>query len=1389
LECQYVPAKGDYRYHMVNSWSCSNESKPWQQYPGSEPRACTASTTGDKYWERDEGQTITVTYPPATISATLQNCTLNNGWCSTTPHLSLIGSEPVSDYSILAIEGTRNGQAFACSGSTCNVPLIEGNNSFNFWAFSSFADTSLMGTLSAKVDSHQPAINGTLTGTAGLNNWYTGPVTLNSSATDATSGVASFNCTLDGAPLPSCSSITVNGDGLHTITLTARDQAGNTRVLTQNASIDSQSPSLDASISGSRSSNNWYTAATLSGSASDPSPGSGLSAFEYNLDDGDWTAFPSSGILTLPEGSHTINLRGIDLAGHTVTSSRSFRLDRSVPVLTVSPSGTLGNDRWYVTPPSISATALDEISGIKVLEYAIDTTSWTDYSAPIVLDDGVHTVSFWAEDQAGHVTQADETYKVDSRPPLIAGNISGVPGQNGWFVSDVILSASAADPIPGSGMDAFTYTLNDNPEISYSDALSLSDGQHTLQFQARDRAGLPYFLEESIKVDTIHPLLIVNTPLPAWIKDRVTLSGTASDDGSGLMSVDISIDGGQAWQSLENPGSWNYSWSTLDASNGPQEILLRAIDYAGLVFQQSLKTGVDNQPPQVTLPADWLQWDTVTLDVHDEHSGLASAQLEISDPESRWPSRIIQLDVSQFPLQFTWDRRFGDGTTAPAGTYDLKLTAQDHLGHSTIESASIKVILTILPPGPTSTPLPPTPRLASTSTPTYLPTSSPTINPTRTTVVWIFGSTLEPDLSITPTPGTSPTQRPTPTQDHVDDWFEYVFGSAAGTSESTTEIGSLGDTDSNSAAQESGVLWGAAAAAMMGAMTSYALDEKRKREEEQARLALLEAEADERRDKSRARKMEKIEKQRALERLWEQARLDEEQDAKQRKQEKLLLDLNRMNERILLRGPDSEEPARWKAVKDAIRERYEKKLKDQEAQRKAEELQEGLAAYYNARKQGEATDTVSPKEKSWFEKGLKWIDDHQTEIALGIGVAVGVGAIILSGGAATPLVAAAWIAGSAAVAGGTVALGTMGLNAYFNRPLGTNILRNFAVAAGAAAATTGVGLALAGGLVQQGVYRVGNGITSTCIQRPAFCARVSAGIELWDKVEDIGLQAKLAIQTACKDPRAGDTALELQMERLDQVPGNATFREIYETAVDLLGKHTDEIAQITQIAGRLGDDVKIYADGIIKFGNNATPEDIAQVLKDLRALPNRYAWASGSTIYVNAPTQKAIETVNRLKAAVASGADDDTIDQLIYELAAAATRGNGKRVVLGAWNSVGGYIGDAVEKGDTFFDTGKEVWDLLESSGIKPWRVNEAFMRMADKKGLTFELTAKNMDNWEGNVDAIKFLKKGDIKAALDSVDRTPEDGLTYRLLEAQWLLENGYTFKEYVDKLVWSKP
>jgi hypothetical protein len=99
----------------------------WKRKPGN---ACGDATYWYTLGSRSEIVEKTTNLPPAIISSSLQSCTLNNGWCVTAPELSLNGSEPLSGYAILAIEGSLNGQSFACSGDNCIAPLNEGANDF-----------------------------------------------------------------------------------------------------------------------------------------------------------------------------------------------------------------------------------------------------------------------------------------------------------------------------------------------------------------------------------------------------------------------------------------------------------------------------------------------------------------------------------------------------------------------------------------------------------------------------------------------------------------------------------------------------------------------------------------------------------------------------------------------------------------------------------------------------------------------------------------------------------------------------------------------------------------------------------------------------------------------------------------------------------------------------------------------------------------------------------------------------------------------------------------------------------------------------------------------------------------------------------------------------------
>lgn len=167
---------------------------------------CRITKEGDSVEGCREGQTgcrqveQVVTYPEATVQGELQGCVLRNGWCITLPALSLSAEEPLDGYRIMGIEGTHNGARFYCEGAACTLPLVEGENAFTYWAFSSWGDTSRMGSLAGRVDTRPPQLQGEVSGTAGENGWYVSPVTFTALASDPApgSGVVVFEYMLDG---------------------------------------------------------------------------------------------------------------------------------------------------------------------------------------------------------------------------------------------------------------------------------------------------------------------------------------------------------------------------------------------------------------------------------------------------------------------------------------------------------------------------------------------------------------------------------------------------------------------------------------------------------------------------------------------------------------------------------------------------------------------------------------------------------------------------------------------------------------------------------------------------------------------------------------------------------------------------------------------------------------------------------------------------------------------------------------------------------------------------------------------------------------------------------------------------------------------------------------
>ncbi len=182
------------------------------------------------------------------------------------------------------------------------------------------------------------------------------------------------------------------------------------------------------------------------------------------------------------------------------------------------------------------------------------------------LTDGVYQLR--AETNAIGSTIA--TVTIDSHAPVSTVAISPA-AVAGWYASSVQLTISAADAIGGQGVARSEYSINGGAYAMFPAAgLSLAtQGSTSVCYRSVDKANNVEVARcVAIAVDTIAPQV-------AAVFNAVnnTLALSASDSGSGIASVEASLDGGLTWSPYAAPLEFG--------SDGSHIVQYRARDKAG----------------------------------------------------------------------------------------------------------------------------------------------------------------------------------------------------------------------------------------------------------------------------------------------------------------------------------------------------------------------------------------------------------------------------------------------------------------------------------------------------------------------------------------------------------------------------------------------------------------------------------------------------------------------------------------------------------------------------------------------------------------------------------------------------------------------------------------
>lgn len=324
--------------------------------------------------------------------------------------------------------------------------------------------------------------------------------------------------------------------------------------------------------------NGWYrTPPTVTLTSSEP----GVTFCSWDASSGPWTTYASP--VVAPEGQHTLYYFSVDAAGNTESvRSQPIGVDTIAPTAAIFQEGCLQRNGWHVSDVNLVLESTDEApgSGVAAIENRLNGAGWNSHSSTLTISaEGTTTVECRSIDAAGNVGEvAGDVVAIDRTAPSVTESVTGVLGQNGWYVSDVSLEFSGTD-VGGSGIARIEHNLGDHQYVA---PIAISaEGTTSVGFRAADLAG--NIGEErglAIKIDKSAPITTVTltgeTDADGVYRSDVRVALWAVDilGGSGLQATEYSFDG-EVWNAYVAP----FDVSAL----GTSTLYYRSVDNAGNV--------------------------------------------------------------------------------------------------------------------------------------------------------------------------------------------------------------------------------------------------------------------------------------------------------------------------------------------------------------------------------------------------------------------------------------------------------------------------------------------------------------------------------------------------------------------------------------------------------------------------------------------------------------------------------------------------------------------------------------------------------------------------------------------------------------------------------------
>ena len=479
-------------------------------------------------------------------------------------------------------------------------------------------------------------------------------------------------------------------------------------------------------------------------------------------------------------GAYRVEVTVTDVLGNETTAEPvEFTVEGVQPTVSiVTPTGGQVVDP---TQPLIITAALTGNGEITVTEFQLNGTdteatvenNWLTHTVQPPLDNvfergAGNTVTIKIVDSEGRTAEATSNFVValDKTPPVVAtyspqGIIRSdrpvaaatVTDESGIDTSSLTIIIAGVPGNQGSGRRSSPTSTT----VTFTPSISVTPGPYTARVTVEDVHGNRTEVEWqfTVELDVTPPSITTTSPHGIIRSDKPIVSVSASDDRSGVDTIDIVVKGGRG-RAVEGIASTRSDRTAatftpiVSLENGTYTVDTIVTDKRGnkAAAKWQFTVELDVTPPSITTtsPHGVIRLDRpiVSVSASDDHSGVNTIEVMVADKENQLVNGITEVHADKTSANFTPSAPLKDGT------YTVDVNVTDMRGNQASSKWQFTVELDTIPPSVTIT------RPAQEHTENRRPTISATYTDDLSGVdgqsikLWLDDDPVDPDeMSIT----------------------------------------------------------------------------------------------------------------------------------------------------------------------------------------------------------------------------------------------------------------------------------------------------------------------------------------------------------------------------------------------------------------------------------------------------------------------------------------------------------------------------------------------------------------------------------------------------------------------------------------------------------------